>query len=141
MGYPDHIVQAAAGETVTFFADHYDSRPQGLPSDRWICDSDYSFQHAANPIKGERLLCLGATYGGKRLFPPATAVREITFKVKSGTKTLSLLFDVGNTPYDLGKLMQDCGDGRTRELCMMEAGHPVAAIGIKGKPRRSPKRT
>ena len=126
--------EAATGDSVTLFADHYDSRPQGLPADYWSEDSDSSYQFAAHPKKGGRLTCLRADYGDKEIVRRSNAVSEITFTVESGKKTLSLLFVVGDSPYDFGTLVEDCGDGSTHELCGVGTGYPVATIFIEGKP-------
>jgi hypothetical protein len=126
--------KAATGDVVILFAEHYDARPQGLPSDYWSNDSDSSFQFAANPIKVERLPCLDATYGKKKIIRHPNAEMSIRFTVQSGRRTLKMLFSVGGTPYDFGKLVEDCGDGNTNVLCGMTADYPVAAITIEGKP-------
>ena len=44
--------EAAVGDVVTLFAEHYDSRAQGLQTDYWSNDSDFSFNFAAHPKKG-----------------------------------------------------------------------------------------
>ncbi len=126
--------EAATGDSVTLFADHYDSHPQGLPSDFWSNDSDSSYQFAAHPKKGGRLACLRAKYGDKEIVQSPNAVSKITFTVKSGKNTLSLLFAVGSSPYESGTLMEDGGDGSSQELCGMSAAYPVATIVIEGKP-------
>jgi hypothetical protein len=120
------------GASVTLFADHYNRRPAGLPSDYWVNDSDFSFQFAIDPIKGGRLPCLRATYGDKELVLPSHT--EITFTVETGTKALTLLFSVGNSPYEFGRLVEDCGDGVTHTLCEMSAEYPVATIVVDGEP-------
>ena len=125
--------EAATGDVVTLFAEHYDSHPQGLPSDYWVNDSNYSFQFAANPIKGGRLPCLNATYGDKKIIQYPNAKDKIQITVQPGRQKLRLLFSVGNSPYESGKLVEDCGDGETNGLCGMSAEYPVVEIAIEGK--------
>jgi hypothetical protein len=125
--------EAATGDVVTLFAEHYDSHPQGLPSDYWVNDSNYSFQFAAHPIKGGRLPCLNATYGDKKIIQYPNAKDKIQFTVQPGRHSLKMLFSVGNNPYESGKLVEDCGDGNTNTLCGMTAEYPVAEITIVGK--------
>jgi hypothetical protein len=126
--------EADTGDVVTLFAEYYDARPQGLPSDYWVNDSDYSFQFAAHPKKGGMLPCLNATYGDKEIIRYPNAADIIQFTVQPGRQTLRLLFSVGNSPYDKGKLVEDCGDGNTNALCGMNAEYPVVEITIEGKP-------
>ena len=126
--------EAATGNVVTLFAEYYDSRPQGLPSDYWINDSDFSFEFAAHPIKGGRLPCLRATYGDIEIVRYPYAEEEISFTVQSGRQALRMLFSVGNSPYDSGRLVEDCGDGGTNALREISAEYPVAEITIEGKP-------
>ena len=126
--------EAAIGDVVTLFADHYDLSPQGLPSDYWVNDSDYSFQFAAHPKKGGKLPCLNATYGGEKIIQHPHAKDKIQFTVQPGRHLLRMLFSVGNGPYDSGSLMEDCGDDAANKLCVMSAEYPVAEIIITGKP-------
>jgi hypothetical protein len=125
--------EAATGDVVTLFAEHYDSHPQGLPSDHWVNDSNYSFQFAAHPKKGGVLSCLNATYGDKKIIQYPHAEGKIRFTVQPGRQTLKMLFSVGNSPYESGRLVEDCGDGETNRLCGMSAEYPVAEITIVGK--------
>ena len=126
--------EAATGSVVTLFAEYYDSRPQGLPSDYWSNDSDSSFTFTDHPIKGGKLPCLQATYGNNEIVRYPNAEEEISFTVQSGRQALKMLFSVGNSPYDSGTLVEDCGDGNTITLCEMSAEYPVAEITIEGKP-------
>ena len=126
--------EAAAGDVVTLFAEHYDSRAQGLPTDYWSNDSDSSFKFAAHPKKGRMLPCLNATYGGKEIIRHPNAADKIQFTVQPGRQTLRLLFSVGNSPYSSGKLVEDCGEGNTNAICGMSAEYPVVEITIEGKP-------
>lgn len=128
-------IEAIAGEDVTLFADHYDTRARGLPTDFWSCDGESSYQFTTEPIKGRRLACLKAEYAGKKIISHPNASTVITFKVRPGTHVPSLLFDVGSSPYDLGRLMQRCADGTEREVCAMSAEYPVAEVTVEGKPR------
>jgi hypothetical protein len=125
---------AVTGAVVTLFAEHYDAHPQGLPTDYWVNDSNYSFQFAAHPKKGGVLACLNATYGDKKIIQHSHAKDKIQFTVQPGRYALKMLFNVGNSPYESGRLVEDCGDGETSELCGMSAEYPVAEITITGKP-------
>jgi len=116
------------------FADHYDLHPRGLPSDHWSCDDSSSYEFAGEPVKGGRLSCLNAKYGDKVLVEHPNARSEIVFTVESGRRRLWLLFAVGGSPYESGKLMEDGGDGTEQGLHGMSADYPVVDIAITGKP-------
>ncbi len=126
--------EATTGDSVTLFAEHYDKSPQGLPSDFWVNDSDYSFQFAAHPIKGGRLTCISAKYGDQVIIADENVTSEIHFTVQSGKERLRMVFVVGSTPYDSGQVVEDCGDGTTQTVGGMSAEYPVVTITIEGKP-------